>query len=346
LMALILLTETDPVESIRIVFVRCAYVLFPLSVVAAKYYPDTGRLLTRSWENMITGLTEHKNTLGQVVMVFGFMVVWDFIETRKRESGSALMRLNLNHIGTLLPGLWLFVKCNSQTTVVCVILGAVILWGGGRLQEMASPKRALAYCLDALGCLGGLEVAFGISDQIVQALGRDVSLTGRTEIWATVREQHVNPWIGSGFYGFWDRPDSSEMLDYIQSGFTTAHNGYLEMYLDGGLLGVALLCTVLATGIRRVTQRLLSGTFWGRVGFMYITIELIYNCSESDYFRLEPLWVTFLLVTIECSRRLPHAIAVSERFAKPSEPLVSAIEVAEPYKMGSRSEEAYGSRTA
>jgi exopolysaccharide production protein ExoQ len=43
LVVLIILTEEDPLEAFRAVFMRCAYVLLPLSVVFIRYFPDLGR---------------------------------------------------------------------------------------------------------------------------------------------------------------------------------------------------------------------------------------------------------------------------------------------------------------
>ena len=42
-MALIILTEPDPVNAFRTVMKRCAYLLLPLSVLLIKYFPEYGR---------------------------------------------------------------------------------------------------------------------------------------------------------------------------------------------------------------------------------------------------------------------------------------------------------------
>jgi len=46
--ALVFLTEENPVRAIRVVFVRIAYILFPLSIITIKWFPETGRVASNS----------------------------------------------------------------------------------------------------------------------------------------------------------------------------------------------------------------------------------------------------------------------------------------------------------
>jgi len=131
-----------------------------------------------------------------------------------------------------------------------------------------------------------------------------------------VKKQTVNPLIGCGFYGFWDSPAATEVLSYID--ITTAHNGYLEMYIDGGAVGVVFLGIMLAIGFRGMITRLLRGKFWGRISLMFFIIALGYNWSESNYFRLEPLWFTLLLVIIEYPQRSARRV----KLVKPQTQLI------------------------
>ena len=43
-MVLVLLTEKNPLDAVRAVFVRCAYLLVPLSVLFVKYYVWLGKV--------------------------------------------------------------------------------------------------------------------------------------------------------------------------------------------------------------------------------------------------------------------------------------------------------------
>src|SRR5207302_9875896 len=73
-------------------------------------------------------------------------------------------------------------------------------------------------------------------------LDRDVTLTGRTTIWgASLILGMDHPWIGHGFNAFWlgDEGSSGEVRKLAGWDVPSAHNGYLEIWLDLGICGLA-----------------------------------------------------------------------------------------------------------
>jgi len=107
-----------------------------------------------------------------------------------------------------------------------------------------------------------------------------------------VLDQKTNPLIGSGFYSFWDTEKARNFFheaNFIH--INTAHNGYLEAYLDGGCVAVVLLVLYLLAAGKTALDRLFSGTAFGRMAFVFWLLAVLYNFSESDFFRMEPLWL-------------------------------------------------------
>lgn len=296
--ALVFLTELDPLTAIRTVFVRVSYVLFPLSVVFIKYFPEIGRQASRSGENMFTGVTTQKNSLGETVFVFGLMLIWDLVETRRREKTKARKRHTIVLIGMLMIGIWLLNICDSKTSLVCFVVGGLMFWLTGRLVRMRNGKQILVTGLLVAFSFWTLDNTFGLSDKLADALGRNPTLTGRTNIWRIVLEQKTDPWIGEGFYIFWDTEKGGAVVDQLAR-IQSAHNGYLETYVDAGIIGVTLLGLLILAAGSRVINRLFTGSPLGRMGIMFWTAALVYNLSESSFFRLDVLWFTFLLGMIE-----------------------------------------------
>ena len=74
-------------------------------------------------------------------------------------------------------------------------------------------------------------------------MGRDSTLTGRTEIWTHVLWVAGNPLLGTGFESFW-LGDRLANVWSIMPGIQEAHNGYLEVYLNLGWIGVTLLAVI------------------------------------------------------------------------------------------------------
>lgn len=314
LVGLVFLIQPDPAAAVRTVFTRVSYALFPLSMVFIKFFPDIGRQATRAGENMATGVTTQKNSLGETVFVFGIIILWDLVETwrdpnRKDKKWQVGIRIML-----LLLGVWLLQTCDSQTSLLCLVLGFGVYWGSGRLLKMRNGKRILIACLSAVICLAVLDKAFGLSDMVIRALGRDPSLTGRTVIWQLVLDQKTDQMLGNGFYTFWSSERGKAVTEAFKQ-INSAHNGYLELYLDGGFVGNLLLGVLLLAAGSRVINRLFDGDSFGRVGLIFWLLAIIYNFSESSFFRLDVLWFTFLLLIVACPQTRRQA-AWSRKFAE------------------------------
>ncbi len=135
--ALIILTDTDPVRACRTVLKRCAYVLVPFSILFIKYLPEYGRgfdLYTGAAYDRGVGLT--KNDLGYVCMVFGVFFFWSVLTASRLEPPSK--RGSENLMGMAFFGLicWLLLRSASATSLVTMLLGmAMVLILGLRVVD-------------------------------------------------------------------------------------------------------------------------------------------------------------------------------------------------------------------
>lgn len=299
LTGLVILTELNPAEAVRAVFVRVSYLLFPLSLVFIKYFPDIGRRSSRAGETMFVGVTTQKNSLGLIVFILSIMLLWDLTEIYKGEKRRGKKMQMVIRVVMVLLGMWLLKTCDSQTSMLCLAIGGGILWGTQRLLQMRNGRRVLIGILTGLITLVVLDKTLNLSDTVIRALGRDPNLTGRTEIWKLVLDQKTDPIRGEGFYVFWDSPKGKAVIASFMQ-INSAHNGYLDLYMDGGLIGCSLLVLVLLVGGRRVINRLFAGDPLGKVALAFWFLAILYNFSESSFFRLDVLWFTLLLLIIVC----------------------------------------------
>jgi exopolysaccharide production protein ExoQ len=312
LVALVLLTEAEPLEAIRIVFVRVSYLLFPLSVVLIKWFPELGRTVGRGGDFIFSGVCEHKSSLGCTVLVMGLMIVVDLVAIRdSRTQRKPRIALWIRY-GMIAMTLWLLLICQSATGLICFVLGSCILWGTKRLLRLGNPRQMIFRCLAVLFCLVVIEETFDVSTAIMTALGKNRTLSGRTEIWDIVEQAQTDPLLGSGFYSFWESGAADTAVKRFAGVLNTAHNGYLEMYLDGGLIGVGLLIGVLLAWGRRSIQRLLEGSLFGRTAFMFWVLAILFNNSETSFFRFNSLWFALLLTMVACPDAFCHVEAPAQ----------------------------------
>src|SRR5262245_46982445 len=240
-MALIILTEPNPDQAVKTLLKRCAYVVVPVSILFIKYYPRLGRAFD-PWGGgaMYTGISTNKNGLGSDVMILGFFFFWYLLQTRQTER-STQRRNELRLIAGFLIGiLYLLRLAHSATSSTSLCVGIlVVLFVGSRFIN----KNFIGtYLLTALVLIVVAELTFGISSNYSEALGRGSGLSGRTRIWSALLEVDINPVFGTGFESFWlAKWRLQQLAGIFYYPINEAHNGYLETYVNLGLIGVFLL---------------------------------------------------------------------------------------------------------
>lgn len=300
LVAPIILTERDVAASLRTVFVRVAYVLIPLSVPLMKYFPSVGRAYSYHGAVMMSGVADHKNSLGQLCMVFCLVLIWDLMETRKLDPTSSQRPEAWPRLLTLGIGFYLLWVSVSATSWLCFLLCVVLLIASKRLARMNNAKRVVMVGAFAAVCLLAVEQAYDLSTRVSEAFGRGAGMSGRSEIWRVALERNANHLIGWGFQAFWDTSDGAAAYEELGTGeLNTAHNGYIETYLNGGVIGLSLLALFIwSTGLK-ATAKLVEGNPIGRLAVVFWPVLLVYNLTESQFLMTGPIWFAMLLVTFD-----------------------------------------------
>src|SRR5947209_11054276 len=98
---------------------------------------------------------------------------------------------------------WLFQMADSKTALICFSTGSLIVLGLG----FSSVRQHFGkYVIAGLLACAAFQLSFHMTESLVSSVGRDMTLTGRTELWESVLSMRVNPWIGAGFESFWLGP--------------------------------------------------------------------------------------------------------------------------------------------
>lgn len=311
LTGLVILVEARPLHACRVLYFRLACFTLPMSLLVAKYFPAIGRYRARAGDTQYCGLTTHKNTLGEVVLISMLFLVWDLTELPNELPPSELKLARRIRYILLAIGTYLMYLAESATSKVCLALGIFLIFYLAKLARNPNGRRIFRKTLIVGLVLGAANMILGITGQVAELLGRNMTLTGRTEIWDVTLRHQEHPVIGNGFYAFWDTDVAAtiydELGDFIH--IRTVHNGYLEVYIDGGFIAVALLAYYLISTGRYSFKRLFDSTPPIVFPFAIWAVAMAYNNSESSYFRLDFLWFTVLAVTMnyEASVGLPKA---------------------------------------
>src|SRR6266540_4431671 len=294
-MVLVVLTDPDPSAAVKRLLARTGFLLIPLSVLFVKYYPELGRgYHPWDWIPYYSGVSTEKNGLGLVCLVFGLGSLWRFLEAFYSEERTRRAGTLVAHGAVLAMVLWLFQHANSATSLGCFLIG------GGLIvltRRRGSAFRPAAVHILAVGivslCLFGLFLDSDVG--LVQAMGRDATLTGRTALWDELLRMTVDPWFGAGFESFWLGQRVETMWRKYYWHPNQAHNGYLEVFLNLGWTGVALLGFLIVWGYRQVIGAFRRDQEAGRLRLAYFVVALVYNLTEAAFQVLHPMWIAFLL---------------------------------------------------
>lgn len=318
IMALVLFTEPDPEEAIGRMIKRCAYFIIPVSILFIKYYPQWGR----SWspfggEPELTGVTLDKNTLGSMGLIFGLYFCHRWLKachqerTRERTgelifygAGFALNFLMLNY-------------AKSSTSTVGMFIGILMMLFIGR--PFVTSRNLAPLIIGIVVVLGLSEWLFGIYEFVLDFLHKNANLTDRVPLWNEVIAMQPNMLIGAGFESFW----LGDRLATIWANHwwhpQQAHDGYIETYLNLGLIGLALMIILILNAFGKACRMLDVNFEFARFRLGFVTAFIFYNCTEAAFKATHPVWFVFYIVAIEYAMRVEEPVSETGLRVEPSE---------------------------
>jgi exopolysaccharide production protein ExoQ len=297
-MIMIVITEAQPTAAVRRFLSRVGFVLLPTSVLLIKYYPKLGQGYDSQAGNQYNcGVTDNKNTLGAVAFLVALGTLWQILRLLLDRGQPNRTRRLLAQCTLLCFGIGILFMAHSATSGVCFALGAGLMLATTLplIRRRPAAVHALVLCV-FLG--GGLVELLGGRSEAMKAIGRQPTLTGRTPIWNVLSTMAPNPIVGAGFETFWIGPRVA-YLDSLFRGINEAHNGYLEVYLNLGWLGVGLIALIVGQGYRRAVDAFRHGrdpTF-GPMLVAYIVTAVTYSITEAGFRMLSAPWL-FLLMSV------------------------------------------------
>jgi O-antigen ligase len=223
---------------------------------------------------------------------------------------------------------WLMIMAQSSTSLVSALVGAATIIG----IRMKMIRTRFSFLM-LTGCAIVLALYFltPIKDAFIESLGEDATLTGRTELWEDIGKISTNPLIGTGFESFW----LGDRLEFFWAKYwwkpNQAHNGYLEMYLNLGLIGIWLQLWMITSGYRKgrklslapepppeqwraVTLARAIGEF--RMAFMLGLIA--FNFTDATFKALHPSFFIFFVAALQHRPLAAAALGAARPAATPA----------------------------
>jgi O-antigen ligase len=310
-MVLIILTEANRTAAVKRFLAWSGFLLLPVSIMLIKYFPDWGRTYDRWAGTMaVTGVATDKNMLGLVCLVFGLGAVWRVTLAFRdgiRKSASPL----LAQTALLAATLWLMYKANSMTSISCFVFGSGLIFVAS-FPKLARKRKLIHFMVVGTLAVSVSALFLHVGSGLVETVGRNTTLTGRTDLWEHLLAMDTNPVLGTGFGSFWLGARLEKLWAIYWWHPNESHNGYLETYLNLGWMGLFLLGLLVVSGYRNVLNMLRRESDIGKLCLAFFVAGLAYNFTEAGFKTMNVVWIAFLM-----------AVAIRPKIAAKKPALVS-----------------------
>lgn len=206
----------------------------------------------------LAGFFSHKNMLGERI-VFCIVAILSILLMHRQEASPTFKKIAILALVLALVALILSQAMTSVLMTPLLAAGLFVLCFR-QINPVVSGLIAGAAILCA--ALGPVLLAIaGIDpvDAVLNAVGKDATLTGRTLLWhvaQTVSAEH--PFLGVGYSAFWSAPQfQNERLLTQHAGAITSvsfHNFVLEILVAAGWPALLAMLALLAEACRRLLK--------------------------------------------------------------------------------------------
>jgi exopolysaccharide production protein ExoQ len=246
-----------------------------MSFAFAILIPHYGVMISGVHAGAWRGIYLHKNVLGKIMAISGIVFILLAMDSKEKRW--------LPWTGLGLSFCLLFLSRSSSSMInFLAMLAMVPIYNTARWRY-----HLMVPAIIAIVILGG-SLSLWLhenSAMLLGSIGKDPTLTGRTEMWPYILEMiWKQPWLGYGYSAFWNDWDSPGAYVWYAAKWTppNSHNGLLDLWLELGLLGVLIF------GIG-FWQAGLRGLAWLRIEkswdsfwpLLYLTYLILSNVGES-----------------------------------------------------------------
>ncbi|HKI77841.1 MAG TPA: O-antigen ligase family protein [Ignavibacteriaceae bacterium] len=270
-----LLVHTTSTKEILNFIKPVLYLYVFLSIIVCIVIPGAKDYQFHTWR----GFEDSKNVLGGVAVVC--ILLCSFIY--KVERGGAKFVASI----AVLFSLALLFGSRSMSSIMAFLIVALVglLLSFDKLFKPLGLGRALsAIIILFVGAMGTIVLLIypEILAIFTEAVGKDPSFTGRTDLWTSMFISiSKHPFLGTGYRAFWSVHPPSDYLIHINSLFiwlpNESHNGFIDIANEVGIIGLTIFLVMLIRYFLSMRQ-LDSPNPWKWL----IIAPLIVNLQESS----------------------------------------------------------------
>ena len=287
-----------------VLYIRSDYLVISLKIVSYLYIIITffsGLLIPQAIDPIFgswRGIELHKNLLGHTSLMIFTLGVYFFYESKNKFSKyNSLLLMVLSTLAIILSG--------SSTNMIGFIIVILILFVTNIDKHFSSlgVGRLFSNLIIITIILASIILSI-YSEEILSFIpglfGKDLSFTGRDLIWAYIwTEVQKKFWIGYGYGSYWimGAPVIDLFKSYVGWRVNEAHNGFLEIILQTGIIGFTFFVSIIGSFLHKIIKTGFT------VALLALVSIAIVNFSESFIFQpRSPSTLEFMLFYLLISK--------------------------------------------
>ena len=237
------------------------------------------------------GIYYHKNVLGKEMSVSTVIFLVQAINPQKKQW--------LFWLGLLFSVLLVILSTATSSLINIIFLFVAF----AAFQILRWDFERLIPAFTALVTIGGslyLLITTN-AEALLGSIGKDTTLTGRSELWPLVIQAiSKKPWLGYGYGGFWYGWKSESSVVWYAAGWPApnSHNGFLDIFLQIGVVGFVVFAIAFVSALFRAFTRLRrtkgSEALWP---LLFLTYLILNNLGETSLIvQNDIFWVLFISI--------------------------------------------------
>ena len=247
------------------------------------------------------GLTQSKNSLGGVLALCTAFWYLHYSQGAKTNTERWIS------LGLMFFSFYLVRANKSGGALVATIILIIAVSSLNFLKKLSFQWAFTAIiCFLVVSIIMTVFVVDNLEEIIVGGLGKDLTLTGRTEFWPQLIDAvNQRPWFGYGYEGFFQQdklgPATPAYFIYTASGFQpkNPHNGAIGILLAFGWPGLILmmisLLLNLAYAVRYLSRSKLEDAGMPICFLVYIIMS---NITEGYILLTANAWLSYVMLTV------------------------------------------------
>jgi O-antigen ligase len=247
------------------------------------------------------GIFGHPNQLGGSMALISTLWIWQAVNSPKQRWLS---------LGIAAASLLLLQNANSAGAKVQVVVLISLLIYLRFIKSLSSKWAFVAVVLFLiLVSIAAILITENIETIVVDTLGKDMTFTGRRPLWELLWKQEIKShlWLGHGYHSFWqpwrglDDPGNDVVMP---NGWKAphAHNGFVEILLELGLVGFVLFMlsffTTLARAVLYFSQ---SKQPESVLPMILLTFLILPNLTLSRLLEVGDIWCYYIISVVRLS---------------------------------------------